>query len=162
MTPVSVVASWRLWAVPLISACVAGYAAWFVQAVRIDNVKLESARHQAELVAQLEAARTQAMEAARAQEQAFNARLNEATHEHQQTLARARVQASAARAELDRLRDDLADPNRLSDLAGAAGGIRPDPARALLGECASAYLELAQRADEHAADVRLLLNSWPR
>lgn len=162
MTPVSIVANWRLWAVPLMAACVAGYAAWFIQAVRLDNVKLDAARHKAELVAELEAARSAALEAARVQEQAFQARLNEATHEHHQTLARVRAQASAARAELDRLRDDLATPYRLSVTAGAAGGLKPDPARVLLGDCASAYLDLAQQADGHAADVRLLLEGWPR
>ena len=128
----------------------------------IDPAAVELARHNAELVAELEAARSAALEAARAREQAFQTRLNEATHEHHQTLARVRAQAHAARAELGRLRDDLAAPFGLSNLAGPAGGLKPDPARALLGDCASAYLDLAEQADGHAADVRLLLDGWPR
>ena len=162
MTPLGA-ENWRLWAVPLLAACVAGCcAALFIQAVRLDNVKLDAARHKAELVAELEAARSAALEAARAREQAFQTRLNEATHEHHQTLARVRAQAHAARAELDRLRDDLAAPFGLSNLAGPAGGLKPDPARVLLGDCALAYLDLAEQADGHAADVRLLLDGWPR
>ena len=162
MTPVSIVANWRLWAVPLLAACVAGYAAWFIQAVRLDNVKLDAARHKAELVAELEAARSAALEAARVQEQAFQERLNEATHEHHQTLARVRADGRSARAELDRLRDTLAQPYGLSLAAGGTDGLNPDPARELLGECAATYLDLAQQADGHAADVRLLLDGWPR
>ena len=152
----------RALAVPLLAAGVAGYAAWVIQAVRLDNVKLEAARHKAERGAELEAARAAQLTAARAQEQVFETRLNEATHEHHQTLARVRTQARAARAELDRLRDDLATPDGLSVTTGPAGGLKPDPARALLGACAEAYLDLAEQADGHAADVRLLLDGWPR
>ena len=46
--------------------------------------------------------------------------------------------------------------------AGGAGGLQPDPARELLGGCAATYLDLAEKADGHAADVRLLLDGWPR
>ena len=101
MMPVSVVASWRLWAIPLLAAVVTGYAVWFVQAVRLDNVRLE-------------AARAAAQEAARAQEQIFQTRIHEATHAHQETLARVRADGRSARAELDRLRDTLAQPYGLS------------------------------------------------
>ena len=93
MMPVSIIASWRLWAIPLLAALVTGYAVWFVQAVRLDNVRLESARHKAELRSELEAARAAAQEAARAQEQIFQTRIHEAAHAHQQTLARVRADA---------------------------------------------------------------------
>lgn len=162
MMPVSIVASWRLWAIPLLAAAVTGYAVWFVQAVRLDNVRLESARHEAELRSELEAARAAAQEAARAQERIFQTRIHEATHAHQQTLARVRADHRAARTELERLRDTLAQPYGLSLTAGGTGGLNPDPARELLGECAATYLDLAQQADGHAADVRLLLDGWPR
>ncbi|TCW31432.1 hypothetical protein [Gulbenkiania mobilis] len=162
MTPVSIVASWRPWATPLLAAAVTGCAVWFVQAVRLDNVRLESARHEAELRSELEAARAAAQEAARAQERIFQTRIHEATHAHQQTLARVRADHRAARTELERLRDTLAQPYGLSLAAGGADGLNPDPARELLGECAATYLDLAQQADGHAADVRLLLDGWPQ
>lgn len=162
MMPVSVLASWRLWAIPLLAAAAAGYAVWFVQAVRLDNVKLSHARERAELRSELEAARAAALEAARAQEQVLQTRVHEATHVHQKTLAQVRADHRAARTELDRLRDALAAPYGLSLAAGGAGGLKPDPARELLGDCAATYLDLAQQADGHAADVRLLLDGWPR
>lgn len=162
MIPVSIIASWRLWAIPLLAALVTGYAVWFVQAVRLDNVRLESARHKAELRSELEAARAAAQEAARAQEQIFQTRIHEATHVHQQALARVRADHRAARTELDRLRDTLANPDRLPGDPAGAGHLDPDPARELLGDCAATYLDLAEQADGHAADVRLLLDGWPR
>lgn len=158
MMPVSV----RLWAIPAIAAAIAGYSAWYVQAVRMDNITLEHARERAQLRADLEAAHAAAIQAARAKEQSFQTRINEASHAHQQTLARARAQAGAARAELDRLRDDLAAPFGASESAASAGNLNADPARELLGDCAATYLDLAQQADGHAADVRLLLDGWPR
>lgn len=162
MMPVAIFASWRLWAIPLLAALVTGYAVWFVQAVRLDSVRLESARHKAELRSELEAARAAAQEAARAQEQVFQTRIHEASHAHQNTLARVRADHRAARTELDRLRDTLAQPYGLSLTAGGAGGLNPDSARELLGECAATYLDLAQQADGHAADVRLLQGGWPQ
>lgn len=162
MMPVSVVASWRLWAIPLIAAAAAGYAAWFIQAVRLDAVKSEHARETAAQRARLEAAKTAAMEAARAQELVLNTRINEATHAHQKALAQARADGRAARTELERLRDTLANPYRLPGDSSGAGRLDTDPARELLGDCAAAYLDLAEQADGHAADVRLLLDGWPR
>ena len=99
---------------------------------------------------------------ARAQERIFQTRIHEATRAHQQTLARVRADHRAARTELERLRDTLAQPYGLSLAAGGTDGLNPDPARELLGECAATYLDLAQQADGHAADVRLLLDGWPQ
>lgn len=152
----------RLWLVPLAAALAAGAASWSYQGLRLEGVRAEAARERTQLRADLEAARAAALAAARTQEQLFQTRIHEATHAHQQTLARARADGRTARAELDRLRDTLADPRGLSLAAAAAGGLDPDPARVLLGDCAAAYLELAQQADGHAADVRLLLDGWPR
>lgn len=162
MMPVSVAAGWRLWALPLLAAAGASCAVWSFQAVRIDSNKAMHFQEMAALRADLAAARAAALEAARAQEQIFQARINEASHAHQQTLARARTDGRAARAELERLRDTLASPYGLSFPAASAGSLYPDPARALLGDCAAAYLDLAEQADGHAADVRLLIDSWPR
>ena len=162
MMPVAVVAKWRLWVLPLLAAAVAGYAAFAVQGLRLDAARADAAREKAQVRADLEAAHAAAQAAARAREQAFQTRLNEATHEHQQALARVRADGGAARADLDRLRDALAAPYGLSVTAGGAGGFNADPARVILGECAAAYLDLAQQADGHAVDVRLLLDGWPQ
>jgi len=182
MLPLAVVgAGWRLWAALLLAGAVAGgAAAWWVQAARLDGQRLQAqhhvaqvktemqaALHQAALEAQrqqtaLEAAHVQALQAARAQEQDFQRQMNRAHHEHHQTLERMRSDDRTARTELERLRDALATPYGLPGSASATSAIDPDPARDLLGQCAAAYIELAQQADGHAADAQLLLHGWPR
>ena len=162
MMPAISPVAWRWVAVPVLAAALGGYAAWHAQALRIDAVKLAAAQEKAQLRADLEAAHAAALQAARAKEQVFQTKINKATHEHQATLARSRAQAHAARAELERLRHDLAAPYRLPDLAGGTGDVHPDPARELLGACAATYLDLAQQADGHAADAQLLFSGWPK
>jgi len=164
--PFSVLPHWRLWAAPLLVAALVGPLTWYVQALRMDNARLAHTSELAQLRADLEAARAAALEAARAREQVFQTQIQEAIHVHQQTLARVRTDSRAARTELERLRNALATPAGglppTADTAGSAGNLHPDPARDLLGDCAAAYLDLAQQADGHAADVRLLLDGWPR
>lgn len=159
----------KLWAVPLAAALAAGLtagtAAWTWQGLRIATVRAEAQRDQAQQRAELLAAHAQALEAARAVEQTHQARITEATHEHQRTIARVRADGRAARTELERLRDALAAgpaPSGLPGAADAACRVDPDPARELLLECATQYLELAQQADGHAADVQLLRDGWPQ
>ena len=160
MMPVSVVASWRLWAIPLLVAAVTGYAVWFVQAVRLDNVRLESARHKAELRSELEAARAAAQEAARAQEQIFQTRIHEATHAHQQTLARVRADHRAARTELDRLRVTLAGYNRRASESTTTqcGTDETAPLVEVVERCATRHQEVARDAQLDAEQVIGLQN----
>jgi predicted negative regulator of RcsB-dependent stress response len=70
--------------------------------------------------------------------------------------------AAGARTELERLRSAVASID-------ASAGKTPDAAisdgaaaRELLGQCADRYIDVAEKADRHALDVRLLLDSWPK
>lgn len=73
------------------------------------------------------------------------------------------VAAAGARSELDRLRNAIAAPAGAGVSEDAAAAVRrANTAGELLGQCAAEYTDVAQAADRHALDVRLLLESWPK
>ncbi len=75
----------------------------------------------------------------------------------------ARADADNARAELDRLRDDLrASAVPASGDACTAADQRAATLAELFGQCAGAYTSLARTADGHANDVRTLTDAWPK
>jgi hypothetical protein len=70
--------------------------------------------------------------------------------------------AAGARSELDRLRVAVAFPVA-SAVETPERSIRVGAtARGLLSDCAARYIDVAEKADRHALDVRLLLDSWPK
>jgi len=72
------------------------------------------------------------------------------------------VAAAGARSELDRLRVAVAFPAS-SVIETPERAIRVGAtARGLLSDCAARYIDVAEKADRHALDVRLLLDSWPK
>lgn len=74
-----------------------------------------------------------------------------------------RAAAAAARAESDRLRDDLAAATaQLPGLAGDALRDRAATLGELLGLCAAEYQGMAGKAQRHADDVRTLTEAWPK
>ena len=81
--------------------------------------------------------------------------------------AEERVSKNAANAKLaldsvDRLRGDLAKvPARISTASRAAVDRYAATAAELLGTCAAEYQRMAEAADRHSSDVRLMLDSWP-
>lgn len=63
---------------------------------------------------------------------------------------------------VDRLRGDLAKvPARISAASRSAVDRYAATASELLGTCASEYQRMAEAADRHSSDVRLMLDSWP-
>jgi predicted lipid-binding transport protein (Tim44 family) len=107
------------------------------------------------------AATAQANDEARKLEQQRQRRADEAG-----ALAQARevgLRAAAVRAAGadDGLRDDLAALRARSQSCAAAHQ-RADALDQLFGECVSAHRELAQKADRHSSDVKLLLDAWPK
>ncbi len=79
---------------------------------------------------------------------------------------RAKTQAAAAanaRADADRLRAQL-DGVPASLASATDGAVREyaSAASVVFARCVGAYQELAGVADGHAADVRLMLESWPQ
>lgn len=79
---------------------------------------------------------------------------------------RAKAQAHSAdiaRRERDSLRNTIAAASlRLPDATPSACAEYAAAASGLLNQCAAAYQELAEQADGHAGDVRLMLDAWPR
>lgn len=83
-----------------------------------------------------------------------------------QAQQRAKIQAAsaaAARRERDSLRDTLATASRrLPDATHAACAEYGAAVSGLLDQCSAAYQKLAEQADGHASDVRLMLEAWPQ
>ena len=73
------------------------------------------------------------------------------------------ISADSSRAadSVHRLRDAIA-ARRSAEESAATAVKRADTAEQLLLESAGAYRELAEKADRHASDVRLLLDAWPK
>lgn len=113
--------------------------------------------------AALTQAALEAERAARAEEQAKAAKATEVANVYRQQARAAQAAAGAARSELDRLRDDLASANSggtcTADSAGRPDGT--DPARELVGACATELSIVAAAADIAEARVTAL-QAWIR
>ena len=97
------------------------------------------------------------LEAARLQKQKDEA-VNEANR-----IAQANAKAAtAARAELDRLRRQLASAPDLSTATCASTRDYAATLATVFGECATRIGEMAKDADGHAADSRTLEKAWPK
>jgi uncharacterized protein YlxW (UPF0749 family) len=133
----------------LLGAAVAALGAWQVQDWRY-NAKI------AQMQEAHEASLRKSAEAARAQEQALSAAKQKAEEAYAIEKRKAAVAARSARAELDGLRNELyAIP---SPIAGANPVTTPGVngvtiERQLLGECATALVEVAAGADLLAAQL---------
>lgn len=108
------------------------------------------------------AANLKAEETARSVEQQRTQAVQKAQNEHTKQIQTVRRDAATARTELDGLRNEIGRSNNASDQPLATADKRADTLGELLGQCGSAYQELAFKADGHVADVRLLLGAWPK
>ncbi len=142
----------RLWtyALAAIVGAAGGAAAMYQVHVQIRNT--ERIAQQKDTLRAIEAAQA---ETTRLQERATNAQ-----RKANQRIAANAAAAAAASSELDRLRGAIASGAGASTCE--AGTVSADPARELLAECASAYQDLARKADEHASDAVNLYDAWPR
>lgn len=143
-------------AAAIIAAALAGWAGWSVQGWRlgeqITHIKAQ----------QIEAVNTATREA-RAQESARFKGVQDAQAAANTRAQAARRDATAARSELDRLRDQLAATRGgVPGESPAACAQRADAGAELLGQCAAAYLGMAEVADRHASDARTLIEAWPK
>lgn len=88
---------------------------------------------------------------------------NDALKAAQDLIARNRADASAARAERDRLRADLARvPARIAAASRAAVDEYAATVTVIFEQCTERYSGLAGKADGHAADAGALEAGWPR
>jgi hypothetical protein len=104
-----------------------------------------------------QAGRNAMLESARLQKQKDDA-LDEANK-----IAQANAKSAAsARAELSRVRQQLANSVTISNATCASTRDYAATLAVIFGECATAIGELAQEADGHSADSRTLQQSWPK
>lgn len=104
-----------------------------------------------------------ASEEYRAKERSWNQQLQEANNHANEREIKIRNNLTAATADNKRLRDTI---NSISGrLPGDTGDARLKAATTgleLLGECADAYIGMAEAADRHANDARTLSEAWPK
>ena len=142
-------------ATALVAAALAGAGAWRVQEWRYDaQIEGIKAHHAAE------SAKAQAD--VRAQELAFNQRLQDAQNAATKRETKLRADAAAARRTVDGLREQAAEAARRLAAAPPAAVLEYATAvNQLFADCSRSYQELAGKADGHAADVETLRDAWP-
>ena len=140
----------------LAGLALAAASAWHIQAWRYDaQIEGIKAHHAAE------SAKAQAD--VRAQELAFNQRLQDAQNAATKRETKLRADAAAARRTADGLRAQLDGvPARISRATDSAVREYATTASAVLGECIGEYQALAGQADKHANDARLMREAWPK
>ncbi|QJC56145.1 hypothetical protein HC248_01431 [Polaromonas vacuolata] len=102
-------------------------------------------------------------QAARAREQALQAKVTKAQDDAKARETKLAADAAGARAATRGLRDDLAAiRSTLPGLADDAVRRYADASSIVFAECADRYSELATKADAIASERRALIEAWPR
>ena len=137
-------------------AILAAASTWHIQAWRYDaQIESIKAHHAAE------SAKAQAD--VRAQELAFNQKLQDAQNAATKRETKLRADAAAARRTADGLRGTLYEFRAsLPNAAPATVIARADSVADILGTCADEYRSVAEAADRHAADALMLREAWPK
>jgi len=88
---------------------------------------------------------------------------DEAIEQYKKASEADRLAAAAAKRAADGLRKQLnAVPSRIATATEAALREYAATSSELLGNCTDEYRSMAETAQRHATDVRLLLEAWPR
>jgi hypothetical protein len=87
---------------------------------------------------------------------------DEALYEANKTAQKNAQSAASARAELDRVRRQLANSVTIGSSTCASTRNYADTLSVVFGECATRLTEVAKDADGHAADSRTFQRAWPR
>lgn len=136
-------------AAAIVSAALAAWGTWQVQALRYDaRIAAMQEAHAVSL--------QKAEQLAREREQALNVARQKAEERYVQEKRKAAVAAGRARSELDGLRDELYALGTTAAGQGSATACRVDAGtieRELLGQCAAALVGVAAEADRMAAQV---------
>ena len=113
----------------------------------------------AEYAVKEKAAKEQALE----KERFLRQQVSEAEANAQKRYEEKRAVIADAAAATRSLRDTIADQrSKLATVAADACRQTASAALTVLAECASAYGDMAEKADGHADDVRTLSEAWPR
>lgn len=135
---------------------IAFIAGWVVQGWRAEAKLLDVKRQFAESAA---TAHAQALE----RYQTLERTKDEAIAAHADLVAQNADAAAAARRTADGLRRDLASvPARIAAATDSAAREYTAAASVVLDQCTAEVADLARVADGHAADVRLMLQAWPK
>lgn len=142
--------------VAAIAALIAALATWFFQANHYEAKLLELRLQHADAVI-----RAAAQE--RIKQQAINTKYQEAINAATARASVLRRNADAARTESERLRAQLeAATVQLSSASCPSIRQYATTLTGLFDQCAGAYQDMAGQAAGHAADARLMLESWPK
>ena len=112
------------------------------------------ARHSQDLSKATEAALNESLRLQKLKDEALD-EANKIAQKNAQTAAN-------VRAELDRVRKQLANSTAITDATCASTRNYASTLSIVFGECATRLTEVAKDADGHAADSRTFQNSWPR
>ena len=137
------------------SVAIAAAIGWTANGWRL-NGKIDQmiARHSQDL--------SKATEAALAETVRLQKLKDDALDEANKTAQKNANAAASARAELDRVRKQLANRAAITDATCASTRNYAATLSLVFGECATRLTEVAKDADGHAADSRTFQNSWPR
>lgn len=131
-------------------------AGWVANGWRAEAELLDVKRQFAESAA---TAHAQALE----RYQTLERTKDEAIAAHAALVAQNADAAAAARRTADGLRRDLASvPARIAAATDSAAREYAASASVVLDQCTAEVADLARVADGHAADVRLMLQAWPK
>jgi hypothetical protein len=137
-------------------AALAALATWNVQAWRYDaQISSIQAQHSRALADAHQKALDDTIKLQRIKDAAIE--------KAEQRAKQNAVAAAAARANADSLRAQLDGvPARISRATDSAVREYAHASSVVFAECVRSYQELAAAADGHAADVRLMLEAWPK
>jgi DNA anti-recombination protein RmuC len=142
--------------ISLTTAIIAGVVGWTANGWRLDA---QINRMTTEYAQQLADANAQAL----ARYQQMERQKQDAINEAQKLAKRNAAAASAARADVERLRSQLAASSHAVSTASVASLRQYTLTLSdVFGECVAEYERLAKTADGHALDVRTLINAWPK
>lgn len=140
----------------LAGLAVAAASTWHVQAWRYDT---QISSIQAQRSRALADAHQKALDDTIKLQRIKDAAIEKAEQRAKQNAAA----AAAARADADSLRAQLDGvPARISRATDSAVREYAHASSVVFAECVRSYQELAGVADGHAADVRLMLEAWPK
>lgn len=124
------------------------------------HVMLERAHTE---IAELHQSIAEANAKAAEQALALQQKVTEAQNEAKKREALLRAAADAVRGESDGLRHDIdALRGQLANATRDAAVERAAAVAELFGQCARRYSDVAEKAQRHADDVKMLIEAWPR
>jgi len=141
--------------VSLTAALIAGVSGWVANGWRLD-AQIDR------MVAEHEAASAAANKAALERYAALEQQKQEALNEANRIAQRNAAAAASARADADRLRNQIASADRVSTATVASLRNYTITLQTVFGECVAEVERLAATADGHALDSRTLNGAWPR